>query len=840
MNKTIKLLMLADYNSFTGFATVSKNLISEWFKYFSISSRPNIAIDIVAINYFGDDYVDGNLRVISAKNKDKVHDDFGRHVFLGTLANNDYDVIFILQDLGIIIPMIKHLKEIKTKKQADNRPNFRSIFYFPVDYGLFWKHSVGLDFFDVLVTYTDWGRKEVLRLCPELKGKVRVLPHGTNTTDFYPLNRLETSQFRRQYFGANAHKFIICNINRNQPRKDIPTTIFTFIEYQKEYNKDAFLYLHMNPNDPLGYNLKDVFAQTPLVEGKDYMFPPQEDYEKGAPVKKLNQVYNACDVFITTATGEGWGLCLHPDSQVLTLNGSVDIASIKVGEKVLGNDGKYHTVLDKTSRKVDSLMHVKTMYGYSVKATHEHPYFVMSQDGTQSWKKVGELSKSDFLGIVKPEKTSVLPQQIDLLNYLPADGEWKYDNEYIFNPLGRSGVKHEWSISEIVKRYNSSKSVVEDAILYVVGGKTPKKGTLAYDLAQKLILDGFEKKDTVVKIKRWVTVTNDFLWLIGAYLGDGSSTGSRIEFSLNNYSKKHVADRVESIVKELFGATAAIKSEGKRFAVRISSKLLANFFAIECGKGAFNKHVPAFLMPYASQLMPLVKGYFDCDGHYRPNRNMISFTTISNSLVYQVASILASNDIMLHISYRKRTSSYNCYHGRIPNAHCRKYLSFVGVDDVLKRDSRRQARPFFKETETHFFVPIKEISEIKHNDTVYDICVEDSHSFVANGIVCHNTVTEAMTAMLPCILPNHTSLAELGANGRAWMLNELYPVCNQVDNIIRFQTDLYEGSDTLNSVWHALQQGETPDRVVKAYFWATGLTWHDTATKFAEEILKLA
>jgi glycosyltransferase involved in cell wall biosynthesis len=50
--------------------------------------------------------------------------------------------------------------------------------------------------------------------------------------------------------------------------------------------------------------------QTPLVEGVDYMFPSEEDYNKGASVETLNKIYNASDCFITTATGEGWGLTI--------------------------------------------------------------------------------------------------------------------------------------------------------------------------------------------------------------------------------------------------------------------------------------------------------------------------------------------------------------------------------------------------------------------------------------------------------------------------------------------------------------------------------------------------
>lgn len=309
--KTIRLLALFDYNSSTGFATVSANLVSEWKKTFKHHNKYDLRMDIVAVNYFGDPYTEPDgTRVISGKKSDAAEDAFGRHVFLGSLAQNDYDVIFILQDLGVVVPIVKHLKQIKEDKAKANRPNFKSVFYFPIDGVITQKHVAGIEFFDRLATYTDFGKAEVVRLKPELSKRLNVIPHGTNTKDFFRLDWgvKETVGFRSEYFGEeNAQKFIVANINRNQPRKDIPTAILGFVEHWTDY-PDSFLYLHMDPNDPLGYKLYDVMAQLPLAEGKDFMFTPERYRGKGMPVEMLNQVYNACDVFLSTATGGGWEL----------------------------------------------------------------------------------------------------------------------------------------------------------------------------------------------------------------------------------------------------------------------------------------------------------------------------------------------------------------------------------------------------------------------------------------------------------------------------------------------------------------------------------------------------
>ena len=313
MKKQKRVLMLCDYNAHTGFATVSKNIKKEIKNHF----KDDIQIDICAINYFGDPYheQDGTY-VISAPKSATKKDDFGRFGFLKILNDsNEYDGIFIMQDLGVIIPIIEILKHIKDKKKKENKKSFKSIFYFPVDCKLIDVLVKNLEFFDCLVTYTKFGKDEILRLRPELKTKVKVVPHGNNSTDFYPIDELDNADFRQEYFGKNSHKFIITNVNRNQPRKDIPTTIFAFIEAKNRWQEEKlpnepFLYLHMNAKDPMGWDIRAMMKFTDLVEDKDYKLLDDDLANKGASVEMLNKIYNASDLYLTTTLGEGWGLTL--------------------------------------------------------------------------------------------------------------------------------------------------------------------------------------------------------------------------------------------------------------------------------------------------------------------------------------------------------------------------------------------------------------------------------------------------------------------------------------------------------------------------------------------------
>jgi glycosyltransferase involved in cell wall biosynthesis len=103
-------------------------------------------------------------------------------------------------------------------------------------------------------------------------------------------------------------------------------------------------------------------------------------------------------------------------------------------------------------------------------------------------------------------------------------------------------------------------------------------------------------------------------------------------------------------------------------------------------------------------------------------------------------------------------------------------------------------------------------------------------------------VTEAMACKLPCVIPNHTSLGELGANGkRAYMLNTLYPISAMVDNIIRFQSDLYEIAETLDLVkkQRDSQSKEYLEKINLAYDFVSKLEWEGIAKTFARGIRTL-
>lgn len=334
-----RVLVLGDYNAVTGFSNVLENIMKQLRSYKKFSET--VHYDLIAINWYGDrlpdDYeigkseaidikeveelIDGQVKKVkkrirkvdkevaihSAYHTDGRDDLFGRNVFLSMLKHIDYDLVFMIQDLGIICPILEVVKKIKQERIELKKRQFKIIYYFPIDGNVIPSWFDNFDVIDRPIAYTEYARAEAMNVRP-IKN-LGCIYHGIDTNTFSPLMPDEKREFRKVFFGDNADKHIITNINRNQTRKDIPCTVFAFKEVM-ETIPNSFLYLHMNPDDPQGWKLRAVMEQTGLVNNIDYMFTSPEHIENPPDAGFLNCIYNASDVYLTTTTGEGFGLTI--------------------------------------------------------------------------------------------------------------------------------------------------------------------------------------------------------------------------------------------------------------------------------------------------------------------------------------------------------------------------------------------------------------------------------------------------------------------------------------------------------------------------------------------------
>jgi glycosyltransferase involved in cell wall biosynthesis len=186
---------------------------------------------------------------------------------------------------------------------------------------------------DCLVAYTQFGRHEILRGIASLEAggarfasrEIEVIPHGVDTELFRPLagdidRQLEPGArqaWRRQAFPDRPDlwdAFLVLNANRPVPRKRVDLTIEGFAQFARHAPRAVKLVLHhaiMN-----GDERAQILAWAEAAGIGDRLVLSSSSASSsaaGASVEvmtdeRLNLLYNACDVGVNTAMGEGWGL----------------------------------------------------------------------------------------------------------------------------------------------------------------------------------------------------------------------------------------------------------------------------------------------------------------------------------------------------------------------------------------------------------------------------------------------------------------------------------------------------------------------------------------------------
>jgi len=307
MAKT-RVLAWGDYACGTGFGTVMKNIMGELY------SSGKYDIDVVGVNYDGGPYDTnlwpGNLwpAISALRTQGPYGDVFGRQVFLDLLSRNDYDVVFIIQDTFIVLPIVPQILELQNNKAK----TFSTIYYYPFDCTPReeWVTECVAKF-DFPVAYTEYAKDETRRFIGSYADRIDVIYHGTNTSNFYPLSAADKKSARDSIFPMLKDRFIITNVNRNQGRKDVSRSLMVLKQLREIGEYKPFLYMHMQETDFGGSVLQ--MARTIGVEPeKDFTIPDPRQFgaHSGFPIEFLNGIYNASDAYLTTTHGEGWGLSI--------------------------------------------------------------------------------------------------------------------------------------------------------------------------------------------------------------------------------------------------------------------------------------------------------------------------------------------------------------------------------------------------------------------------------------------------------------------------------------------------------------------------------------------------
>jgi glycosyltransferase involved in cell wall biosynthesis len=315
----------------TGFGVVADNLLCELHNHFDLS--------IVGINYFGMERYDTSKWYIYPVQQ---QDPFGTEILKRALQELQPDLIFLFQDIFHISQVIPGVKKLS--------PQAKIVSYFPVDGGPLCPEWANIfEIIDKNITYTQYAIDTIHESMPQVDvSVVDYLYHGVDPT-YRILPRQRKRHSRAKYKWTD--KFVAIAINRFQPRKNVPALLRAWSMFSKGYkvckcgnaypkhlhfcdanrcdarnvvdqtegHEDVVLYMHMRPfersNGPGRSNLLPNYAMLAGFTDNDMrsgkiMIQDRDIYQKPYTTEEMNEIYNAADLNVSTAVGEGVGLSL--------------------------------------------------------------------------------------------------------------------------------------------------------------------------------------------------------------------------------------------------------------------------------------------------------------------------------------------------------------------------------------------------------------------------------------------------------------------------------------------------------------------------------------------------
>jgi glycosyltransferase involved in cell wall biosynthesis len=289
----------------TGFGVVSRHILN------ALHETGKYEIDQLAINMFVDfpDKDEFPYRMQAARLGDPK-DPYGNQMFLDNLMRKPYDLVFVINDTFVTEGVAHKMSDARNAKQTQNHPDFKLIYYYPIDCRFMPRATTMVKSCDMPVAYTEFAKRSTQKLLPELDPTV--IYHGTDIVNFKPVSETDRNFARKRFLGVDdPNTFVVVNVNRNNIRKDLARTILAFKEFRKLV-PNSKLYMHTKIVDSPGHgqeiDLSVAVEELGLSMKSDVIFPQHLHPARGFPVDVLNLLMNAGDAFLTTTLGEGWGL----------------------------------------------------------------------------------------------------------------------------------------------------------------------------------------------------------------------------------------------------------------------------------------------------------------------------------------------------------------------------------------------------------------------------------------------------------------------------------------------------------------------------------------------------
>ncbi|MFA6667757.1 MAG: LAGLIDADG family homing endonuclease, partial [Bacilli bacterium] len=455
----------------------------------------------------------------------------------------------------------------------------------------------------------------------------------------------------------------------------------------------------------------------------------------------------------------GFGKCVSQDTMLFTNQGLKEIGeyfnySDSRNEfytahniKTLNKDGQLELSDKGVHNGFKDTKRIITEEGYELEGSLNHPILIMNRYGNLEYKKLEELKVGDYTAISKKNdiwgnNTKLNIDVEQFLNGLNNDSRWKVERNKCNIPktideklsliIGYLLGDGTMTRNNVIRFTNKDEDIIYNFINYFekeLGIKVKKRTSIDYEICGMYIREAFRQMGLeycnayTKEIPKCILETskqNVIKCLQGLFDTDGGLNNSGIEFTT---ASKKMSIQIQLLLLNLGIVSSRRKKYNKKF------KTYSYNISIYSNNVDKFKELIGFSCKVKQDKLEKM-----CMVKRNPNKDIIPYQNKRVNAIHPVGEI---RDKLYHVLKGNNQLTYR---------RCKELLNSQGLVNKNSIEYQTLQEIFNKQ---YFYSRVKSINDNKNY--VCDLQMNDTHSFISNGMVSHNTMIELMSIYHTCI-----------------------------------------------------------------------------------------
>lgn len=436
--------------------------------------------------------------------------------------------------------------------------------------------------------------------------------------------------------------------------------------------------------------------------------------------------------------------CIKKGELVLSSEGYKCIETIEAGDKVAVGGNVFMKVLDKIESGVQKIYRLTTKAGYKIDVTDKHPILVYDTlTQREDFKLIKHISKTDNIIIDRTlvdTNLSKLSADISwLLGFTVGDGNYNKSND---------DYRIEWSGHvNAIECFENVQKIINNDFGYDIKiypkNKTKKDfSNIRACVFSKKIREHFlelgldyvtcENKTIPSSIFQ-ESVQNKMAFISGLIDSDGCVDKTGVRIVIKSEKLSHA---VQMLLLNAGVISTVRKDYPDAYCVHVQGPSLQNL----------KQHLNLINKEKKFKLELLVNTNGKTNNDYIPNRTLLQ-DFLEVVPFYRGVKGKGLNSAQ-HISFGKRITGLK-FGAKLNYSHLRQMRDYLMENDVVVPDTILDAI-----SKNYYYDKLQDIQEMTEEAT-YDLEIENIHSFVCNGFVCHNSQGSEYPAVVLAMHDSH-------------------------------------------------------------------------------------